>query len=156
MTGTGGGKTRTFERTRLIGQDTFGGDDATVDHDGVGVTINGEPRRHLFDASARLAHVGANHVVGCNRAGHAQQVLFASKLEFGLEFVGGVEMVFHAALGAAGDKDHLADAGGVGLFDRVLDEGLVHHGQHLFGAGLGGGQETGAESGNREYGFGDG
>jgi hypothetical protein len=42
-------------------------------------------------------------------------------------------MVFDGALAAAGDKDHVADAGLVGLFHGVLDQRLVHHGQHFLG-----------------------
>jgi hypothetical protein len=70
--------------------------------------------------------------------------------KFGFELVGGVEVVFDGALVAAGDEDHLANSGRVGFFDRVLDQRLVHHGQHFLGAGLGGWQEACAETGDRE------
>jgi hypothetical protein len=66
------------------------------------------------------------------------------------KLVGHVEVVFDRALVAAGHEDHLAHAGGVGFFHRVLDQRLVHHRQHLLGLGLGGGQEAGAETGDRE------
>ena len=66
------------------------------------------------------------------------------------EFVGGVEVVLDRPLVAAGDEDHVADAGLVGLLDRVLDQGLVHDRQHLLGLRLRGGQEPGAQAGDRE------
>jgi hypothetical protein len=59
-------------------------------------------------------------------------------------------VVLDRALVAAGDEDHLAHAGGVGLLDRVLDQRLVHHRQHLLGLRLGGGQEARAEAGHGE------
>ena len=65
-------------------------------------------------------------------------------------------MVFNGALAAARHKNHVADARGVGLFDGVLDQRLVHDGQHLFGAGLGGGQKACAQAGNGENGFANG
>ena len=42
------------------------------------------------------------------------------------------------------------DAGGVGLLDGVLDQGLVDDRQHLLGLRLGGGEKAGAEAGHRE------
>ncbi len=65
-------------------------------------------------------------------------------------------MVFHAALGAPRHEDHLADAGSVSFFDRVLDERFVHHRQHLLGAGLGGGQKAGAQTCDGKDGFANG
>jgi hypothetical protein len=56
-------------------------------------------------------------------------------------------MVFDGALVPAGDEDHVADAGVVGLFHRVLDQGLVHHRQHFLGLGLGGGEEARSQPG---------
>ena len=38
------------------------------------------------------------------------------------------------------------DAGRIGLFDGVLDEGLVDHRQHFFGLRLGGREKAGAEA----------
>jgi hypothetical protein len=70
--------------------------------------------------------------------------------KFGLQLVGGVEVVFDGTLVAASDEDHLADSSGVGFFDRVLDQRFVDHRQHFFGAGLGGWQETCAQPGDRE------
>ena len=62
-------------------------------------------------------------------------------------------MVLDRALVAAGDEDHLGDAGGGGLLDRVLDQRLVDDRQHLLRARLGRRQEAAAEAGDREYGF---
>ena len=98
----------------------------------------------------RLAHVDALHVVGLDAAHHVEQVLLVRLLQGVLELEGHVEVVFDRALVAAGDEDHLAHAGGVGFFDRVLDQRLVHHRQHLLGLGLGGRQEARAETRYRE------
>ena len=105
---------------------------------------------------AGLAHIGAQHVVGRNATRHLKQGGLARHLQLGLQLIGRVEMVFHAALGAAGDENHLANAGRIGLFHRVLDEWLVHHRQHLLGTGLGGGQKAGAQARDGKDGFANG
>ncbi len=46
-------------------------------------------------------------------------------------------------------------ASGYGLFDAILDEGLVDEAEHLFGRGFGGGKEASAEASGREHGFAD-
>jgi hypothetical protein len=74
----------------------------------------------------------------------------ARLLERYLELEGHVEVVLDRPLVAAGDEDHLAHAGGIGLLDGVLDQRLVDDGQHLLGLRLGGGQEAGAEAGDGE------
>jgi hypothetical protein len=98
----------------------------------------------------RLAHVDALHVVGLDAAYHVQQFLLARLFQGYLQLEGHVKVVFDGALVAAGHKDHLAHAGGVGFFHRVLDQRLVHHRQHLLGLCLGGGQEAGTEAGHGE------
>jgi hypothetical protein len=105
---------------------------------------------------AWLAHEGAVHVVGLYRAHQRQQVVLARSLQLALQFVGGVEMVFNGALAAARDKNHVPDTGRVGFLDGVLDQRLVHHGQHLFGRCLGGGQEAGSQACHGKHGFANG
>ena len=61
-------------------------------------------------------------------------------------------MVFDGAFAAPRDEDHVADAGAVGFFHGVLDERLVHDGEHFLGAGFGGGQKACAEAGDGEDG----
>jgi hypothetical protein len=90
------------------------------------------------------------------RAHQGQQFLFARRFQFALQLVGGVEMVLNGALAAAGDEDHVADAGGVGLFHGVLDQWLVHHRQHLLGRCLGGRQKARAQPGDGENGLANG
>jgi hypothetical protein len=102
-----------------------------------------------------LAHEHAFHVVGFDGLHQLEQLQLAGVLQFVFELKGGVEMVFDGALVAAGHEDHLADAGVIGLFNGVLDQGLVDHRQHFFGLGLGGRQKTGSQAGNRKDGFGD-
>ena len=105
---------------------------------------------------ARLAHVAADHVVRLHRAHEGEQLALARGFEFALQLVSGVEMVLDGALAAPGDEHHVANAGGVGLLDGVLDQGFVHHRQHLLRSGLGGGQKQGSETGNGEDGGADG
>src|SRR5947209_3592925 len=62
-------------------------------------------------------------------------------------------MIFDGALPPARDDDDVLDAGMDRLFYPILDNGLVHNGQHLFGLGLGGGEEAGAETRSGENGF---
>ncbi len=75
--------------------------------------------------------------------------------EGGFELGGLVEVVFHGGLAAAGDDDDLGAAGGYGLFDPVLDEGLVDKAEHFFGGGLGCGEEAGSHACGWEDGFAD-
>ena len=81
--------------------------------------------------------------------------LLAARGERGVEFVHPVEMVLDHALVAAGDEDEMFDAGFLGLVDHILDQRLVDDGQHFLRHRLGGGQDAGAEAGDRENGFAD-
>ena len=76
-------------------------------------------------------------------------------LEEALELERQVEVILDRPLLAGGDDDHLLDAGGDRLFDRVLDDRLVDEGQHLLGLCLRRGQEPGAPAGRREHRFSD-
>ena len=64
-----------------------------------------------------------------------------------------VEVILDDALVAAGDKDEMLDAGLTGLVDSKLDHRAIDHRQHLLRHCLGCGQESGAQSGNRENGL---
>ena len=81
--------------------------------------------------------------------------LLAARGKRGVEFVHAVEMVLDHALVAAGDEDEMLDAGLPGLVDHILDQRLVDDGQHFLRHRLGGGQDAGAEAGDREDGFAD-
>ena len=96
-----------------------------------------------------LAHVADAGERG-DAARDGEQLFFAAALEGGVQFEADVEVVFHGALAAAGDDDDVLDAGGDGLFNAVLDDGLVDQSQHLFGDDFGGGQKTRAESAGGE------
>src|SRR5260370_24829947 len=56
---------------------------------------------------------------------------------------------------AAGYEDEMLDSRFARLIDHVLDQRPVDHRQHLLGHGLGGRQESGAESCDRKNGFAD-
>jgi hypothetical protein len=76
--------------------------------------------------------------------------VLAAGLQLGLQLVGGVKVVFNGTLIAAGYKDHVPYAGGIGFFHGVLDQRPVDDGQHLLGLGFGGGQKARSEPGYRE------
>ena len=81
--------------------------------------------------------------------------LLAARGERGVEFVHPVEMILDHALVAAGDEDEMLDAGFPGLVDHILDQRLVDDGEHFLRHRLGGGQDAGAEAGDRKHGFAD-
>ena len=66
----------------------------------------------------------------------AEHLHVAALLEQMLELVADVEVVLDRPLLAGGDDDHLLDARGNRLFDRVLDHRLVDEGQHFLRLGL--------------------
>ena len=91
-----------------------------------------------------LADIDALHIVRLDAANHLEQPCLAGLLQRDFELEGHVEMVFDRALVAACDEDHLANAGGISLFHRVLDQRLVDDWQHFLGLGLRRRQEPGA------------
>ena len=101
-----------------------------------------------------LADIGHVHHVG-NVADDLEQIGLAALLEHLFQFVADVEVVFDRLLAAAGDDEDLVATGGHGLFDAVLNDGLVDERKHFFGLGFGGGQKAGAQAGGGEYGFAD-
>ena len=75
--------------------------------------------------------------------------------QHGLELADPVEVVLERRLVAAGDHEHVVQAGRDGLLDDVLDGRLVDDRQHLLRHRLGRGQEAGAETGDRDDRFRD-
>ncbi len=98
-----------------------------------------------------LADIDAGGVRGQHAADLVQQIALALGLQQMLEFLVGIEMILDGPLGGAGDEHQLARTGQQRLLHCVLDQRLVHHRQHFLGAGLGGGQKSGAASRDREY-----
>ena len=70
-----------------------------------------------------------------------------------LQLEGDVELVDQHHLAAPGDEAEFLDPGGARFLHRVLDQRLVHHREHFLRHGLGGGQEAGSETGDRENGL---
>ena len=83
----------------------------------------------------------------------ASRSFFPRDLEQVLQLEADVEVVLDGGLAAAGDDDDVLNAGVDRLLHAVLDDGLVHQGQHLLGLRLGGGQKSGAQPGGGEDGF---
>ena len=80
---------------------------------------------------------------------------FAAPSQRVLKLVGDVEMILDHRLVAAGDENEMLDAGRHRLVDDVLQDRPVDHRQHLLRHAFGGGQEAGAETGDRQDGFAD-
>ncbi len=121
----------------FVADELFGHEDGVAEAEGFG-----------------LAGVGDLGELG-DGAGDFEECGFIFGGEGGFELGAAVEVVFHGGLAAAGDDDDLGAAGGYGLFDAVLDEGLVDEAEHLFGGGLGGGEEASAHACGGEDGFAD-
>ena len=108
-----------------------------------------QAQRQLLAGEARGARSG-------QVAGQGLEIGGALALrERALELELAVEMVLDHRLVAAGDKDEMLDPGLARLVDDVLDQRPVDHRQHLLRHRLGGGQESGAQPGDRENGFAD-
>jgi hypothetical protein len=80
-----------------------------------------------------------------------EQFVLAALAQGRLDLEGGVEMILDRVLGAPGHEIELVDAGGLGLFHRILDQRLVDDRQHLFRHRLGRRQKAGAEPRHREH-----
>ena len=89
------------------------------------------------DAKALLQHLGLGGVC----------------LQIALQLKGVVKVVLHNALAAPGDDKNFFNACGHGLFHDILNGGLIHNGQHLFGHGLRGGQHARAQACGGDDGF---
>ena len=86
---------------------------------------------------------------------HFHLGLLAARFQRRVEFELPVEVILDHALVAAGDEDEVLDAGFARLIDHVLDQRPVDDGQHFLRHRLGGGQDAGAEAGDRENSFAD-
>ena len=106
-----------------------------------------QTQRHL------LAH--RHHGAGFDRRTlqGLQRLRPVALAECGFQLERDVEMVHQRGLPPPGHHAKLIDPGGARFLDRILDQGLVHHGQHFLGHRLGGGQEAGSEAGDRQDGF---
>ena len=70
-----------------------------------------------------------------------------------LQLGAAVKVVFdHALVPAQNDQD-IGDAGPDGFLHQILDGGFVHDGEHPLGHGLGGRQDTGAQTGGGDDGL---
>src|ERR1019366_7427258 len=99
-----------------------------------------------------LAHVGHADQIG-NAADDGQQLLLFARLQQVFQLEADIEMVLDGALAAARYHDDVLNARVDRLLHPILDDRLVHDGQHFFGLRLGGGKKAGAEPGGRENSF---
>jgi hypothetical protein len=79
---------------------------------------------------------------------------FSSHFQLVFKLISRIKVVFNGTLGATGYKNHVTNACFIGFFNGILNEGLVHHGQHLFRLCLGGGQEARSKTSHGENRFG--
>ena len=82
---------------------------------------------------------------------HFELLRLSALLESLVEFELDVEMVFDHRLVAPGDEDEMLDTRLACLVHHILDDGPVDDRDHLLGDGLGGRQEAGAQSRDREH-----
>ena len=75
-------------------------------------------------------------------ADHFRLIFLALFLEKAFERRRQIEMIFDGVLALAGHNDDVLDARRHALLGHVLDEWLVHDGQHFFGLCLGGRQKA--------------
>ena len=71
-----------------------------------------------------------------------EQFAFSLPLQDRIQLITDVEVVLHRALAAASNEDDVLDPRRDGLFNAVLDDGLIHQRQHLFWDRFGGRQES--------------
>ena len=89
-------------------------------------------------------------------AAHLRQLPVLPRLvEAGLQLGIVVEVVVHSGLGPVGDDQDILDPRRRGLFNKVLNGGLVHQGQHLLGDGFGCGEHPGTQPRGGDHGFTD-
>ena len=101
-----------------------------------------------------LAHVGDVDHVG-DVAHDGQQVLLLARFQQVLQLEADIEVIFDGGLAPAGHDDDVLDAGVNRLLDAVLNDRLIHDGQHFFRLRLGGGQKARPEACGGENGFAD-
>ncbi len=87
----------------------------------------------------RLADIDARSPAGQNSAQRIEQILFALRLQYRLEFRIGIEVILDRALRTAGNEYQRVGARGQRFIDRILDQRLVHDGKHFLWTCLGDG-----------------
>ncbi len=128
-------------------------DDVVCKNDGEGLVadqIGGDEHRMTEAEWLALTHVGDVDHVG-DLANLLEQVELAALLKKAFELDVDVEMIFDGVLATSGHDDDVLDAGLDGLFDAILNDGLVDEGQHFLRLCFGGGKESRAEPGGGEH-----
>ncbi len=100
-----------------------------------------------------LRHEDAAHVLRQHVAHRGEQFLLAGLLELVFEFERNVEVIGDRMLVAVRHEHERVCARIDRFVDRILDQRLVEHRQHLLGDDLRRRQETRAETGDGEYDF---
>ena len=108
------------------------------------ITHNIFGAQHCMPQAQRLGLAGVDAGdVRRNDATHLiEQAVVLLACQLSLQLVGLVKMVFNRALGASRDEDHVRNTRFNCLFDRELDQRLVHDRQHFFRCRFRRGQEA--------------
>jgi hypothetical protein len=105
----------------------------------------------IEDGIAEAAHLGLPDEMNARHALQAAQGFQILRAALGLQLAfqleDRMEVLLDGALAAADDDEDVRDARVHGLFHDILNDRLVHEGQHLLRHSLGDGQEAGAETG---------
>ena len=131
---------RRFGQDEVVGQQNG---ERIVADEGAGAPYGVAEAKRLL-----LAHrdqVAWRNLVGMQ---HFQLGIPAALAQGRLQFEGDVEILDERRFAAAGDQAELLDARRPRLFHGVLDQRLVHDGQHFLGHRLGGRQEPRSQPGD--------
>ena len=113
----------------------------------------GAPDRMAKAERHLLAHGGdraRRHRLGTQQI---QRLTLIALGQRGFQLEGDVEMVDERGLAAAGDHAELLDTRRARLIHRILDQRLVHDGEHFLRHRLGRRQKSRAKSGDGKYGL---
>ncbi len=136
-----------LEHVRRLGHEVV----AEEDREGlVADVVSRDPDRVPEALRLALAHVVDVRQLG-DRPHRRHVTVAAGLLEVELELERPVEVVFERPLAPTRDDEDVPDPGPHGLFDDVLDGGLVDERQHLFGLRFRRRQEAGAEPRRRYH-----
>ena len=104
-----------------------------------GFRSHGVPRaEHRVAETQGLALPDESELAKARDGPHLLEIIgLAPSEQHVLQLVGHVEMILDGLFAATGDEHKVFYTRADGFFHDILDDGLVHQGQHFFGLGLG-------------------